>query len=132
MSKENNQENAFEYAYSAKKQKEIEEIKKKYLPKEEDKMETLRRLDQSAEKKGTICSVILGVIGTLLFGAGMSLTMVGAPAGMAVGIVIGVLGLAILAPAYPLYTKVTEKQRKKIAPQIIALTEELLKEKAFE
>lgn len=122
----NMQENSFEYAYSAKKQKEIEEIKKKYLPKEEDKMETLRKLDQSAEKKGTMYSVIIGVIGTLLLGTGMSMTMAGAATCFVPGIMIGILGIAILAPAYPIFKKVTKEQRKKIAPQVLALTEELM------
>ncbi len=118
-------ENFFEFEYSARKQKEIEEIKKKYLPKEEDKMETLRKLDRSAEQKGTMYSVIIGTIGTLLLGIGMSIIMTGAAAHFVLGIVIGVVGIAVLAPAYPIFRKVTEEQRKKIAPQILALTEEL-------
>lgn len=118
-------EATFEFEYSAKKQKEIEEIKKKYLPKEEDKMETLRKLDRSAEQKGTMYSVIIGTIGTLLLGIGMSITMTGATAYFVLGIVIGLIGIAVLAPAYTIFKKVTEEQRKKIAPQILALTEEL-------
>ena len=116
---------SFEFDYSAKKQKEIEEIKKKYLPKEEDKMETLRKLDRSAEQKGTMYSVIIGTIGTLLLGVGMSITMTGATAYFVLGIIIGLVGIAVLVPAYPIFKKVTEEQRKKIAPQILALTEEL-------
>ena len=118
-------ETAFEFDYSAKKQKEIEEIKKKYLPKEEDKMETLRKLDRIAEQKGTMYSVIVGTIGTMLLGIGMSITMTGAAAYMVLGIIIGLVGIAVLVPAYPIFKKVTEEQRKKIAPQILALTEEL-------
>ena len=118
-------ETAFEFDYSAKKQKEIEEIKKKYLPKEEDKIETLRKLDRSAEQKGTMYSVIIGTIGTLLLGIGLSITMTGAAALFALGIIIGLVGIAVLVPAYPIFKKVTEEQRKKIAPQILALTEEL-------
>ena len=118
-------ETAFEFDYSAKKQKEIEEIKKKYLPKEEDKMETLRKLDRIAEQKGTMYSVIVGTIGTMLLGIGMSITMTGAAAYMVLGIIIGLVGIAVLVPAYPIFKKVTEEQRKKIAPRILALTEEL-------
>ena len=120
------QDTTFEYEYSAKKQKEIEEIKKKYLPKEEDKMELLRKLDRSAEQKATMYSVIVGVIGTLILGIGMSITMVGTVVWMAPGIVIGVIGMVILGIAYPVFLRVIKEQRKKIAPQIIALTEELL------
>ena len=119
-------ENAFEFDYSAKQQKEIEEIKKKYLPKEEDKMETLRKLDQSVTQKGTMYSVIIGVIGALVMGTGMSMTMAGSTSLFVFGIIIGIIGMAVLATAYPVFLKITEEQRKKIAPQIIALTEELL------
>ena len=71
---ENN--NTFHYTYSAKQQEEIETIRKKYLPKEVDKMEQLRRLDQSSTRKGTAISVTVGVIGCLVLGTGMCCTMV--------------------------------------------------------
>ena len=60
-----NGKETFNYTYSAKQQEEIRSIRKRYLPKEpqEDKMEQLRRLDQSATKKGTVVSLIVGIIG---------------------------------------------------------------------
>ena len=115
----------FEYTYSPKQQQEIESIRKKYLPKEEDKMETLRRLDRSAERPGTVAALVLGTVGTLLFGFGMCCTMVWADTLFVLGIVMGILGIAILSPAYLVYQKITKKQREKIAGQIIALSEEL-------
>ena len=39
-----NREETFQYTYSAKEQSEVEQIRKKYLPPEEDKMEQLRKL----------------------------------------------------------------------------------------
>ena len=39
---ENNE--GFHFTYSAAQQQEVEDIRKKYLPKEEDKMEQLRKL----------------------------------------------------------------------------------------
>lgn len=116
---------SFTYTYSAKQQKEVEDIKKKYLPKEEDKMETLRRLDKSAEKSGTMVAIIVGVVGTLLFGIGMCCTMVWGNSAFVLGIVVGILGMAILSVAYPLYKKVTQRQREKIAGQVLALSAEL-------
>ncbi|MBQ8039091.1 MAG: hypothetical protein IJ274_04360 [Lachnospiraceae bacterium] len=117
--------NSFEFTYSAKQQKEIEEIRKKYLPKEEDKMETLRRLDRSAEKPGTMAGIVVGVIGTMLLGVGMCCTMVWADTFLVLGIVVGIIGIGILSTGYPLYKKITRKQREKIAGQILALSEEL-------
>lgn len=123
---ENNKE-TFEYTYSAKQQEEIERIKKKYMPQEEDKMELLRRLDRDVTKPGTIWSLALGVIGCLLFGFGMCCTMVWADSLFVPGIVVGIIAMIPMGFAYPVYKKITEKQRKKIAPQILALTEELSK-----
>jgi len=120
-----NQKQSFEFTYSAKQQREIENIRKKYLPKEEDKMETLRKLDRSAEKPGTMVGIIVGVIGTMLLGIGMCCTMVWADSVFVLGIVVGVAGIAILSTGYPLYKNITKKQREKIAGQILALSAEI-------
>ncbi len=117
----------FEYTYSAKQQAEIAQIRKKYLPKEEDKMELLRKLDRDATKPGTICSIAVGVVGSLVFGFGMSCVMVWSDSFMILGIVVGIIGMIMMGMAYPVYVKITKKQREKLAPQILALTEELSK-----
>ena len=125
---ERQQENeTFHYTYSAKQQEEIKNIRKKYLPPEEDKMEQLRRLDRQAVQKGTTAALVVGVIGTLLLGIGMCCCMVWAGSWFIPGLVVGVAGLALVCCAYPLYHRVTEKERKKIAPEILRLTDELMK-----
>ena len=126
-----NQE-TFKLTYSAQQQEEIARIREKYTPREPDKMERLRELDAGAGKKATMYSIIVGVLGTLLLGAGMSLAMtelgsaLGAY-GYFVGIALGVIGIAVLACAYPLYNRTLKKEREKIAPEILRLTDELLK-----
>ena len=120
-----NKDQTFHYTYSAKQQEEIQNIRKKYLPKEEDKMEQLRRLDQGTTKKGMILSVTLGVIGCLLLGVGMCCTMVWTESWFIPGVIIGLIGIGAVIAAYPLYTRVTRKERKKVAPQILQLTDEL-------
>ena len=100
----------FEYTYSSKKQEEIEAIRKKYMPVEEDKMETLRKLDKSVENTGTITAIVIGTIGTLVFGTGMSLAMVWKA--FFSGIVVGIIGLIVMAAALPLYRIITKKQRR--------------------
>jgi uncharacterized membrane protein YeaQ/YmgE (transglycosylase-associated protein family) len=118
----------FNYNYSSKQQEEIQRIREKYVPKEENKMEQLRHLDESATKPGTIAALAVGIIGTLLLGVGMCCSLVWAESYFIVGIVIGVIGIAVLVAAYPLYMYITKKQREKIAPEILKLTEELSQE----
>ena len=122
-----NQYNSFEYTYSAPRQEEIRKIRQKYLPKEEDKMETLRRLDQSAARKGMTVSLTLGVLGALLLGIGMSCCMVWGGSLFVPGVIIGIAGIAGVSAAYPLYARITKREREKIAPEILRLTDELLK-----
>lgn len=118
-------EESFEYTYSAPEQEEIRQIRKKYLPREqsESKIERLRRLDREAERPGTAAALALGVIGTLIFGTGMCCCLVWEQ--FVVGIAVGALGGVMLGLAYPAYTRITKRQREKIAPEILALTEEL-------
>lgn len=118
----------FNYTYSASQQAEIKSIREKYMPptEEEDKMDRLRRLDRSVTKTGTTVSIIVGVISTLVFGIGMCCTMVWEGL-MLPGIIIGVVGIIGIASAYPVYTYVTKKQREKVAPEIMRLTDELMK-----
>ncbi len=120
-----NKKETFEYTYSAKQQQEIESIRKKYLPKEEDKMEQIRKLDREAERPGMIASLATGVIGALILGVGMCCTMVWGESLFVLGIFVGVLGIVLTAAAYPLYKKVTKVQREKVAEQILMLTNEL-------
>ena len=118
---------AFEYTYSPAQQAEIKEIREKYLPKEEDKMEQLRKLDKSATAKGTKLSIIIGSISSLIMGTGMSCCMVWSDTLLIPGIIIGIVGMLGVAAAYPLYLHITKKERERIAPEILRLSEELLK-----
>ena len=129
------EKNTFNYSYSAEEQAEIEKIKNKYMPKTEDKMEKLRRLDESVTSMATTWSLVLGVTGTIVMGTGMSLTMtdlskalsMSPTAAMVWGIVLGLIGMGVAAVAYPVYNLVLTKMRKKIAPEILRLAEELEK-----
>lgn len=122
-----NSKETFHYTYSAKQQEEIRNIRSKYLPKEEqeDKMDKLRRLDQSTTRKGTAVSIAVGVAGCLLLGIGMCCSMVWMEQWFIPGIIIGLIGIVCVAVAYPLYKRITEKERERIAPQILELTKEL-------
>lgn len=123
----NGQNNNFSYTYSAKEQAEIKKIREKYAAPTEDKMEQLRRLDKSVTKKGTRWSVTVGIVGIIVMGSGMSVCMAGSSEYFAWGVIVGFIGMATAAVAYPLYAHITKKQREEIAPEVIRLTDELIK-----
>ena len=124
--------NAFEYTYSAQRQQEVEKIRKAYLPKEEDKMAQLRKLHAIPTQKAQAASIAIGVMGALILGTGMSLcmtqlgTFLGSLA-MVIGIVVGLAGIVLVACAYPCYMRTLKKERDKIAPEVLKLTDELMK-----
>lgn len=130
-----NKDRSFQYTYSAAEQTEIEAIRKKYLPKEENKMELLRKLHNSTTQKAQAWAIAVGALGALILGTGMSLFMsdLGAVLGltwelaMLIGILTGLAGLVLVALAYPIYNRIQAKERQRIAPQILQLTDELMK-----
>ena len=90
-------------------------------------MEQLRKLDAGVTKPGMIVSLVVGIISALVMGFGMCCTMVWADTLFVPGIVIGVTGIIGVCAAYPLYACITKKQRRKLTPEIIRLTDELMK-----
>lgn len=126
-----NSEESFSYTYSAKEQAELQQIRRKYLPQGEDKMARLRKLDRIPHQKAQAWSIGIGVIGALIMGLGMSLCMTelqGFLGGKAwfVGIPVGIVGIVLVALAYPVYNRILKKERARIAPEILRLTDELL------
>ena len=126
---------SFTFTYSAAEQQEIEDIRKKYLPKEEDKMEQLRRLHAIPTQKAQSSSLAVGIIGALILGTGMSFIMtdLGKVLGtfesmsMLIGILAGLVGMVLIALAYPVYNRVVKRERARIAPEILRLSDELLR-----
>jgi hypothetical protein len=103
----------------------IQNIRKQYLDKEENKMEQLKELDNKVKMPGKIAAGILGVGGALLLGAGMSNIMVWDA--MQPGLVMGIPGLIIALLSSPVYTLITNGRKKKYAIQIMKLSDELMK-----
>ena len=137
MDPNNQEKNGFTYTYSAKEQAELRRIRDKYTaPTEaEDKMTRLRRLDASVTRTAQVIALVFGIIGTLILGFGMSLCMteLGGIFGpyrdraMIIGIIIGVVGGIVASLAYPIYHAIVKAKRKKLAPEILRLTDELMR-----
>lgn len=127
----------FRYTYSAREQAELQRIREKYVSSErsEDKMARVRSLDRGATKRAQTVAIILGVLGALIMGMGMSLAMtelaaslgIAATLVMPIGIGVGLCGMLLCALAYPIYLLVLRRARARIAPEILQLTEELMK-----
>ena len=125
---DNEKREKFEFTYSAKQQEEVRKIREKYVvSEEENKLEQLRCLDAGVTRKGTTVSLIVGILGVLILGIGMCCCMVWGGNWFIPGIVVGVVGIVGVALAYPLYNRITQKERARIAPEILRLTDELLK-----
>lgn len=124
---EQKKQDSFQYTYSAREPEEVKKIRSKYLPKEESKLETLRRLDAKAAEKATVVALALGSIGALILGQDMSYTMVWTDRSFIPGITIGLVGIVLVAVAYPVYTRTLKKERERLVPEILRLTDELMK-----
>lgn len=117
----------FVFSYSAKQQDEIKNIRDKYLKKEDGGINKIREIDRGVERKASFISILMGIIGTLVFGGGFSMIMTTqGSVYKIVGVIIGVVGLVLSFSAYPCYPKILKKLRQHFAPQIIKLCDEAL------
>ena len=123
-----NQDTSFSYRYSAQESKEVQAIRKKYLPQSESKLEELKRLDRQVQSSGLIEGLSAGIGGLLVFGLGMCFSMQVLGNGiifMILGVLIGIIGAALMAVAYPVYRRTYKKAKEKYAPRILELSAEL-------
>ena len=95
-------------------------------------MDALRRLHALPTQKAQAASLAAGILGALILGTGMSLciTEIGAALGrfaMVLGILVGIVGIVLTALAYPIYNWVLKKYKARIAPEVLKLTDELMK-----
>ena len=121
-----NGKEVFTYTYSAPERSEVRMIREKYLPKEVTKLDQLRQLDAGVTKRGNAVSVIYGLLHSLILGFGMSCCLVWSGRWFLPGILIGSIGLAGICAAYPIYSHIVRRDREKIAPEILRLSEEMI------
>ena len=116
----------FSYHYSADKNREVQEIRKKYLPPEENKMEEIKRLDRYVQAAGQLPSLTVGTVGCLVFGWGLCQAMQIIGGSILLGILIGMIGAAGMIAAYPIFCSVSQKVKAEYAPRILELVDELM------
>ena len=105
-----------------------EAIANEYSKKEESKVIALKKLDRKAKLPAQVFTYTFGIVSALIFGLGMCLAMNVIDEGTSmfvIGIIIGVIGMALMGINYPIYKKILENSKKKYAYDIIALAKEI-------
>jgi len=122
-----NGEGTFSYTYSAKENQEVLAIRNKYLPREESKLEELKRLDALVQSSGVTQSLCAGIGGSLVFGVGFCLVMEVIGSVPWLGVIVGMIGMAGMLAAFPIYKKYLAKAKAQYAPRILQLADEVSK-----
>ena len=119
--------NTFSYNYSAARNKEVESIRRKYMPHEESKLEKLKKLDLRVQMAGMIESLCFGVVGALVFGIGMCFFLDVFPGTAWLSALFMIIGSLIMIPAYPIYRHIARKTKAELSPEILRLSDEIMK-----
>ena len=120
----------FTYKYSAAQNREVERIRKKYLPKEKTELELLRELDRRVQSAGVVSSLCIGIIGCLIFGTGLCFGLDVFAGGSMIAALLSALGILIMLPAYPIYRRISKRTKDALTPEILRLSEEIMKNQA--
>ncbi|MCK9331137.1 MAG: hypothetical protein M0Q94_14775 [Candidatus Cloacimonetes bacterium] len=107
----------YSYRFSKNEEEELKNLKDKYVAREKTPLEQVRDIESEVNKQASIPSYTIGIIGSIVLGIGMCLTMVWTRF-FALGIIIGIIGIAIIAINYPLYVKRIQKLRKAQAEKV--------------
>ncbi len=125
---------AFHYEYSAKENAEVQEIRNKYLPQPDSKLDALKKLDTKVKQPVNVFAYVFGSVSAIVMGAGMSLVMtdigaiIGIEEAMVPGIIVGIVGMAMAIITYPIYKRMLASRKKKYADKIIALSDQIISE----
>lgn len=106
-----------------------EKIAEEYSQKSTSKVVALKKLDRKAKQPAEIFSYTFGIAGALVLGVGMCLSMgvigTGSSLFMALGILIGIMGIAMVSVNYTIYKKLLKNGKSKYAFEIMELAKEI-------
>ena len=111
----------------------VQKIRTQYTEKQHTELDELKSLDAKVKKPANVFGYAYGSVGAIVMGAGMSLVMtdVGAMIGLAAtmvpGITVGIVGLGMVLTTYPIHKRILNNRKKKFAPQIMELSEKLMR-----
>jgi len=111
----------------------VQKIRTQYTEKQHTELDELKELDTKVKRPANVFAYTYGSIGAIVMGAGMSLVMteigatIGLASAMVPGIVIGIVGMGMALSTYPIYKKMLSARKKKYAPEILKLSEKIMK-----
>lgn len=110
----------------------VNSIREQYEERGTTKIDELRALDRKVKLPPAVFAYTFGILGALLLGTGMCLTMQVIGTGLLfakpLGVAIGIVGIAVIGANYPVYAAVLKSRKRKYAQQIMAISGDLLNE----
>lgn len=106
--------------------KTIEKIRASYTGKEITKLDELKKLDKKVKRPAQIFAYVYGSLSSLVLGTGMCLAMKVIGNSMALGVGIGLVGIALTLTTYPIFKAILKRRKNKYAKQIFELSDSLL------
>lgn len=92
----------------------------------------MKELDAKVKRPANVFAGIFGTLSVLVMGSGMSLAMsdigqtLNIPNSMTIGIVVGLVGIGMVALTYPIYKGILSSRKKKYADEIMKLSDEIV------
>ena len=110
----------------------VQKIRTQYIEKEHTQLDSLKELDAKVKRPANVFAGIFGTLSVLVMGSGMSLAMsdigqtLNIPNSMTIGIVVGLVGIGMVALTYPIYKGILSSRKKKYADEIMKLSDEIV------
>lgn len=101
-----------------------ERLREEYTPKKKSAISEAIKLDKKVKLPVHIFAYSYGILGSLILGVGMCLAMEVLASGtffMILGIIIGLVGIAMISTNYPIYKVYLRNRKEKYASQIILI-----------
>lgn len=111
----------------------VQKIRTQYTEKQHTELDELKELDAKVKRPANVFAYVYGSISAIIMGAGMSLVMtdigstIGLSDAMVPGIIIGIVGMVAALSTYPIHKKMLDSRKKKYAPEIMALSDKIMK-----
>lgn len=111
-----------------KERKEIEKMRSDYSEKKPTALEQLKKKDKAVKMPAEAFAYTFGIIGALVLGVGMCLAMRVFADLFVLGVVVGVVGIAMVCANYFIYKAILKSRKKKYAQEILDMSKTLLNE----